>query len=85
MNIIIVLRNPFCRGYQYFKLFDGLGNSVKHQLQDPEFLTQLTLDVSVLPSLKDIADIQLGSLEIFKREFVFNINNQRFAALKNTG
>ena len=76
------IREPYTRK---LLAIDGLGDLVKHQLQDPEFLTQLTLDASALPSLKDIDEIQLGSLEICTREFVFNIHNRRFAALKNIG
>ena len=75
-------REPYIRK---LLAIDGLGDLVKHQLQDPEFLTQPTLDASALPSLKDIDEIQLGSLEICTREFVFNIHNRRFAALKNIG
>ena len=75
-------REPYTRK---LLAIDGLGDSLKHQLQDPEFLTQLTLDASALSSLKEIGEIQLGLLEFCTREFVFNIHNRKFAALKNIG
>ena len=64
------IREPYTR---QSLAIDGLGDLVKHQLQYPKFLIQLTLVASALPSLKDIDEIQLGSLEICTRKFVFNI------------
>ena len=52
------------------------------QLQDPEFLTQLTLAVSVLFDLRDFNLDQLGSLELYTREYIFRIHGRRIAALK---
>ena len=63
----------------------GLPDLQIQQLQDPGFLTQLTLDATLLPVLKNIDQEQLGSLEICTREFIFKIHNQRIAGLKGIG
>ena len=49
----------------------GLPDLQIQQLQDSGFLTQLTLDTTVIPVLKNIDQEQLGSLEIGTREFIF--------------
>ena len=63
----------------------GLPDLQIQQLQDPGFLTQLTLDAILLPVLKNIDQEQLGPLEICTREFIFKIHNQRIAGLKGIG
>ena len=45
----------------------GLPDLQIQQLQDPGYLTQLTLDATLLPVLKNIDQEQLGSLEICTR------------------
>ena len=52
------------------------------RLQNPEFLTQLTLDDSVLSDLRNFNWDQLGLLELYTREYVFRIHDRRIAALK---
>ena len=52
----------------------GIPDLQTQQLQDPGFLTQLTLDAAVLSVLKNIDQEQLGSLEICTREFIFKIH-----------
>ena len=45
--------------------------------------SQLALDATVLPVLKNIDQEQFGSLEICTREIILKIHNQRIAALKD--
>ena len=52
------------------------------RLQDPEFLTQLTLDASALSHLRDFNLEQLGSLELYTMENIFKTHGRRIAALK---
>ena len=44
--------------------------------------SQLALDATVLPVLKNIDQEQFGSLEICTREFILKKHNPRIAALK---
>ncbi|MCG7892397.1 MAG: reverse transcriptase family protein, partial [Candidatus Thiodiazotropha endolucinida] len=52
------------------------------QLSDPEFLTQITLDASVLLNTNDLGDERLGLLELYTREYLFKIHRRRIVALK---
>ena len=52
------------------------------QLQDPEFLTQLTLDCSVISDIQVFDSEKLGLLELYTREYISGIHMKRFVALR---
>ena len=43
-------------------------------LNKPEFLTQLTLDASKVIDIKKLCEEQLGSLELYTREYIYRIH-----------
>ena len=51
-------------------------------LRNPEFLTQLTLDATVIPGLEECDSEGLGSLEMCTREYIHKIHVRRIVALK---
>ena len=51
-------------------------------LQKPEFLTQLTLDATVISGLEEFDSEGLGSLEVCTREYIHKIHVRRIVALK---
>ena len=52
------------------------------KLTDPDFLTQLTLDVSVILNIEKIDSVELGLLELYTREYIYRIHVRRVVALK---
>ena len=53
------------------------------QFQDRDFLTQLTLDASVLINFENIDKTLLGSLELCTREYIHRIHVRRVRELKH--
>ena len=51
-------------------------------LQNPAFLTQLTLDISVIIDIEKLDSEELGSLELYTPEYVFRLHVRRVVALK---
>ena len=51
------------------------------KLTDPDFLTQLTLDVSVILNIEKIDSVELGSLELYTREYIYPPFSLYFAQL----
>lgn len=64
------------------QLNPALSNVKISQFQDPEFLTQLTLDASALINFENIDKEQLGSLELCTREYIHRIHVRRIRELK---
>ena len=52
------------------------------QLQDPKFLTQPTLDASVILSIDDLGKERLGLLELYSMGYISKIHGRRIVALK---
>ena len=52
------------------------------KLTDPDFLTQLTLDVSVILNIEKNDSVELGLLELYTREYIYKIHVRRVVALK---
>ena len=52
------------------------------KLTGPDFLTQLTLDVSVILNIEKIDSVELGLLELYTREYIYRIHVRRVVALK---
>ena len=52
------------------------------KLTDPDFLTQLTLDVSVILNIDKNDSVELGLLELYTREYIYRIHVRRVVALK---
>ena len=52
------------------------------KLTDPDFLTRLTLDVSVILNIDKIDSGELGLLELYIREYIYRIHVRRVVALK---
>ena len=59
-----------------------LSDQYIQSLRNPEFLTQLTLDATVIPGLKECDSEGLGSLELCTREYIHKIHVRRIVALK---
>ena len=59
-----------------------LSDQYIQSLCNPEFLTQLTLDATVIPGLKECDSEGLGSLELCTREYIHKIHVRRIVALK---
>ena len=49
-------------------------------LQKPEFLTQLTLDATVISGIEECDSEGLGSLELCTREYIHKIHMRRIVA-----
>ena len=52
------------------------------QLHDSKFLTQLTLDSSVILNIDDLGKERLGLLELCSREYISKLHGRRIVALK---
>lgn len=52
------------------------------QLNEPVILTQLTLDASIVINIENLSEDQLGSLELYTREYIYRIHRKRIAALR---
>ena len=52
------------------------------KLRNPDFLTQLTLDAAKILYTESIVAEELGSLELFSREYIYRIHVKRVVALK---
>ena len=59
-----------------------LSDQYIQSLRNPEFLTQLTLDATVIPGLEECDSEGLGSLELCTREYIHKIYVRRIVALK---
>ena len=51
-------------------------------IPNPEFLTQLILNLTVIPDLEECDSDGLGSLELCTREYIHKIHVRRIVALK---
>ena len=51
------------------------------QLENPEILTQLTLDASVIIDTTKLTFEKLGSLELYTREYIYRIHMRRLVVV----